>query len=495
MIKIISLIIMLLFENIEINGKVYYAPQPKQKEFHNAILNREENGYREFLYGGASKGGKSFALRWEAHRNCLQYAGIKVLLLRSSFPELERTHLRLIPFDLPVEVGQYNQQKHIFKYYNDSILEFGYGSSSADLSQYLSANYDVILIDELTTIPFELSYNLRLRLEASRKDFIPFFAAATNPGGKAHTEVRNYFVAKTASSELYPDYNPKRIHFIPATVYDNKILLERDPEVLNRLKQLPYKEQQKYLYGNWDIFEGQFFDNWNPDIHIIRQKDYLDYKQIKGMNILGGLDYGNITVLILGAKDYNGNVIIFDELYHEKETREKKVSETKKFLKERGLENITIAADTNMWNPDAFDMAGQEFPAAYYLRAGIKLIKVSKNASGLNNMSYRKACNEAIYNALDYKYDIYTKTIIKQPKLKIYERCRHLIETLPSLITDDKDSEDIADGQNDHAYDAMKYMFMQLAQPRQKNTDNEPKWLIEMRKERMKKVQIGFMGV
>ena len=188
----------------------------------------------------------------------------------------------------------------------------------SDFQQYLSANYDAILVDEMTTIPFELTYMFRLRLQSSRSDFIPFFAGATNPGSKAHVEVRNYFVKKIASSEKYPGYSPKQICFIPATVYDNQYLLERDPEILTRLHQLPHREQQKYLYGNWDIFEGQFFDNWNPDIHIIKSKDYLGYEQINQMTILGGLDYGNVTVAIFGAKDHNGNVILFDELYHEK---------------------------------------------------------------------------------------------------------------------------------------------------------------------------------
>ncbi len=132
---------------------------------------------RDFLYGGAAKGGKSYALRWEAHRNCLQYAGIRGLLVRSSFPELERTHLRDLSFDLPREIGSYNSMKHTYTYWNKSILEFGYGNTIDDFSQYLSANYDFIMIDELTTIPFFLSYMFRLRLQASREDFIPFFAA------------------------------------------------------------------------------------------------------------------------------------------------------------------------------------------------------------------------------------------------------------------------------------------------------------------------------
>lgn len=472
---------MLSFENIEINGKVYYQPQEKQKVFHNAILNRDENGYRDFLYGGAARGGKSHALRWEAHRNSMQYPRLRGLLIRSSFPELERTHLAQIQFDLPSEIVKYNQQKHVAYYFNDSVLEFGYGTRKEDFQQYLSAEYDFIMVDELTTIPFEFSYLLRSRLTASRKDFIPFWACATNPGSIAHVDVRNYFVRKgNLDPDKFPAYNPKEVFFIPATVFDNKVVIERDPGEVTRLKQLSKKDQQKFLYGNWDIYEGQFFDNFNSDIHIVKPKDYLPIEQLQRMSIMGGLDYGNVTVLIMGAKDYNGNVVFFDELYLDRYGRSKKVQLTKEFLEKRNLLDTTIIADTNMWIPDSFDTSTKESPARDYLDAGIKLIQVSKTSP--DNRRYRIACNDAIYNALDFQYDPEKKEFSKPPKIKIYQRCKWLAETLPSLVTDEKDVEDIEDGQNDHPYDAAKYLYMALAKPRKEISDDRPHWLKEMQK-------------
>src|ERR1017187_4288296 len=333
----------MIFEGIKINGIWVYQPQEKQKIFHEKILNRAENGLRDFMFGGAQKGGKSESLRWEGHRNNLQYPRLRGLLIRSSFPELERTHLTRIGYDLPSAVGHYNQQKHVFNYYNDSVLEFGYGERKEDFRQYLSAEYDFILIDELTTIPFDFSYLLRSRLAASRKDFIPFWACATNPGDVAHVDVRNYFVKKTnIDPEKYPLYNPNEVFFLPATVYDNKILLDRDPEVLKRLKQMSKRDQLKYLFGNWDIFEGQFFDEWFDEVHVINHKDYLSYEQLKQFNIRIGLDYGNVTVLECLAKDYNGNIILFDELHLEKATRSEKIAKTVTFLRERGLQDCLI---------------------------------------------------------------------------------------------------------------------------------------------------------
>ena len=472
--KTIQANLMQTFQSIEINHKIYYQPQAKQQTFHNSIINRAENGFRDFLYGGAARGGKSIALRWEAHRNCLQYPRLRGLLIRSSFPELQRTHLSQIVFDLPAGVGSYNDQKHVYKYFNDSVLEFGYGSRREDFQQYLSAEYDFIMIDELTTIPFEFSALLRSRLTASRSDFIPFFACATNPGGIAHVDVRNYFVTKSnLDPELYPNYNPLEVCFIPATVFDNKIVLERDPGELTRLQQLSKKDQQKYLFGNWDIYEGQFFEEWNPDVHIIQPANYLDYVQLLQFNCGGGMDYGNVSAVEYMAKDYNGNVIVFDEWSDVKGVRSDKVIGLKKFAVERGLLELQILADTNMWLPDQFDVANSNFPAQDFITAGLHLVKVSKNdTSPDKKRGYRVACNDAIKNYLHWTAD---KGIVKvKPKLIIYKRCIKLLETLPALITDPKDQEDIADNQNDHYYDAMKMKFMSLWTPgKEKEIENE----------------------
>jgi len=45
-------------------------------------------------------------------------------------------------------------------------------------------------------------------------------------------------------------------------IYDNPVLIARDPGYLKRLEALPEAKKQALLFGNWDIFEGQFFEEW-----------------------------------------------------------------------------------------------------------------------------------------------------------------------------------------------------------------------------------------
>jgi len=373
------------------------------------------------------------------------------------------------------------------------VLEFGYGDKKEDFQQYLSAEYDFILVDELTTIPFEFILMLKMRLASSRSDYIPFFAAASNPGGVSHVEVRAFYVRKKGvNPELCPEYDPSEVFFLPATVYDNQILIGRDPGILKRLKALPERERKKYLDGNWDIFEGQFFDEWFEDVHVIQKEDYLDYHIILGMNVLGGMDYGNVTCVHFGARDHNGNIIIFDEYLAENITRTKKIAEQKKFQKERKLENVYIQADTNMWIPDAFDVDYSAIAANEYIEAGINLTKVGKVSS--DNRKYRINCNDTIRDMLHWESDESGKIKV-HPKLKIYKRCRKLIETLPSLQTDDKNVEDIADKQYDHPYDSLKYLVMALVRPKEITPDTRPQWLKEMGKRKKRTRQQSYMAV
>lgn len=64
------------------------------------------------------------------------------------------------------------------------------------------------------------------------------------------------FVWADSRAELkarYPSEDPKSVTFIPASVYDNKILLEKDPRYLSNLKALPWVERAQLLEGNWNV--------------------------------------------------------------------------------------------------------------------------------------------------------------------------------------------------------------------------------------------------
>ena len=61
-------------------------PNPKQDEFLRAST-------RFIAYGGARGGGKSWAVRVKAVLLALKHNGIKILLIRRTYPELRENHI------------------------------------------------------------------------------------------------------------------------------------------------------------------------------------------------------------------------------------------------------------------------------------------------------------------------------------------------------------------------------------------------------------------
>ena len=82
------------------------VPNAKQRQ---AMAAQE----KYIAYGGARGGGKSWFVRVKAVCMALEYPGIKILIVRRTYPELENNHIRPLREQL-LGVAKYNEQKHEF---------------------------------------------------------------------------------------------------------------------------------------------------------------------------------------------------------------------------------------------------------------------------------------------------------------------------------------------------------------------------------------------
>ncbi|NOS86031.1 MAG: hypothetical protein HOP31_12890 [Ignavibacteria bacterium] len=457
--------------------KPFYTSQPKQSLFHFEVNRRDKTGYREFFFGGSASPGKSTAIRWQAHKDCWKYPGLRVLILRNTFPELQRTHLDLINFDLPPAYGSYNSQRHTFYYSNGSILEFGYCEKEKDFDKYLSANYDIIMLDEGTTINFKLYLLLKSRLRMSVAGFTPYMAVVSNPGGKYHKLYKSYFYTQTFDID-FPDelqdtaYRPEQILYIQAYVYDNQQYVIKDPEIIQRLKNLPENERKRFLEGSWDINTGSFYD-FNENIHVIDPfeipEDWLK---------IADIDYGRTNACNFIAIGPDGNFYIYAEWSHKGGTHSTRALSFYNFLVSNSIDvsminspagNVVLWADVNFFYRRKDDEKSKP-PSDYFAKYKIFPKPLHKTRDLNNDVSWRVMCNNYIAELLQYEYTVIKQEdehgivkeikdkLIVQPKLYIFRnKCPKLIATLPELVRSEHNQDDVEKDDNiDHWHDSIK---------------------------------------
>lgn len=244
-----------------------YVPTPVGVEL-------DESRFKNVLFGGAAGGSKSYGLRWNLYRWCMQIAGYQALLIRNTFPELESTHIKMMRKEEGVlGCASYHAGKHAltFDFNNGSSIRLGHCESEADMNKYLSTEYDHIVIDEATLLKPAPIREISSRARSSNIEVVErgggWVRMGTNPGGPSHTYLKMLYIDRRPDPRVIQNYHPENYGYIPAKIEDNPYL-EADYESA-RLDNLTPERYQQQRFGNWDIFAGQFFDTWQAERHVV----------------------------------------------------------------------------------------------------------------------------------------------------------------------------------------------------------------------------------
>ena len=246
------------------------------------VIPRPSEKQRQFMadrhkyvgYGGARGGGKSWAVRIKAVLLCLRYSGIKVMIVRKTYRELRENHI--LPLcqllhcmgEKEERIAQYSDSRKEIDFPNGSRILFRYCDSDRDSLRFQGTEVDVLFVDEATQQSEEKMDALKACVRGVNA-FPKRIYYTCNPGGEGHGWVKRLFIDKR-----YRENERAEEHsFIQALVTDNKALMEADPEYIRQLEALPAKLREAWLHGNWDIFEGQFFEDFRtePDMKAARQ--------------------------------------------------------------------------------------------------------------------------------------------------------------------------------------------------------------------------------
>lgn len=412
---------------------------PKQKKFLDCYAD-------EVLYGGAAGGGKSYAQLIDAFLYAMKYPNSRQLILRRTYAELEKSLIRVHLGMYPRNVYRYNDSKHTGKFVNGSVIDFGYCDKETDVYQYMSSEYDVIRFDELTHFTEDMYVYLMSRIRGAN-NYPKSIKCSTNPGNVGHQWVKARFIDACVDGH-YEDENGTRV-FIPATVQENIFLMQKDPGYIKRLQKLSEKDRKALLYGEWDIFDGQYFSEFRREIHVIRP-----FEIPKHWRRYFAMDYGlDMLAGYVIAVDDNNKAYVIKELYESGLI----IPEAAKKVKElcEGEDIYAYFAPPDMWNKR--QETGKSMAEIFY-EHGITLAKANNNR---------------VHGWMDVKSWLQPyedEQGIKTANLLIFENCKNLIRCLPALVFDNKNPNDVAKEPHEltHAPDALRYFIAGRPLPNEK---------------------------
>lgn len=413
-------------------------PYPKQIEFFEAQT-------KYIAYGGARGGGKSWAARTKARLLALNYSGINILLLRRTLKELEENHIFILQKELK-GLANYNSQKKIFEFPNGSRIVCGYCKAEADVLQYQGQAYDVIFMEEATQFTEKQFQTLtesnrasgQIVLKEGQAPFTSRMYFTCNPGGVGHSWVKRLFITKAyKAKERAEDYV-----FIPSLVYDNEFLMTNDPDYVRTLENLPENRKKAMLYGDWNVFEGQYFPEFDEAVHVCEPFAVPSWWQLYRV-----FDYGlDMLACYIIAVDGVGDAYVIHEIH------------TPNLIISAAAQRMLQAPYSTNWTIAPPDMWGRtqdtgKSRADTFSENGLTLTHKAKNQRSTGHLAIK-----------EYLQLRDTEMGDKRPRLQIFKTCNNLIAGLSEIQTSDKDPDDCATEPHDitHAVDALRYFCVEF---------------------------------
>lgn len=418
-------------------------PSEKQKLFLKA--NTKHIGF-----GGARGGGKSWSVRTKSKLLSLQYGGIKILIVRRTFPELVNNHINPLRGELH-GIARYNKTEKVFTFGNGSTIKFGYCNNDADLDQYQGAEYDIIFLDEATQLQ-EMWIKKITACVRGVNDFPKRIYYTCNPGGQGHQYIKRIFIdRKYEEGEDPSDYT-----FIQSLVTDNKALLKSQPDYIKQLEALPHKLREAWLYGSWDIFEGQFFEDFmdQPDHYADRQWTHVidPFEVPESWKIYRSFDWGYNKPFSCGwwAVDHDGLVYRILELYGCNKTPNEGV----KWTPPQVFAEIHRIETEHRWLRGK-KIIGIADPAIWDAETGESIADVAAK----HQVFFTPGDNKRIpgWMQIHYRFAFDENGF---PMMYIFSNCKAFIRTIPLLQYDEHKPEDLDTDGEDHVADEVRYFCM-----------------------------------
>lgn len=355
----------------------------------------------------------------------IRYPGTQHLIIRKTFPELQRNHVHVLEQSCPWL--RHVKSDHKFYFSNGSTLEYGYCETDRDLMRWQGSEFATIVLDEAQFHQREIFNFFKTCLRTSSESGIkPRMLLTGNPGGYAWLK-QTFIDGAVEHDERRQDFA-----FVKSLVTDNPAIMNNDPEYVQRLKSLPPALRAAFLEGDWNAIIGAFF-TIPPEVE--EQPFEIDEGACRG-HLYAAVDHGirHSTASGLAYIDENDRVhLLFTYLASgsDAETHAKEIADRiKAFPHTHGVMPVKLFYDPSMGNETRLNSGMISSPLAEYKRVF--------EQSGMAQVIFEPANNSRAFGAQMLQQ--YLSADKGLPKLQVWQPYNREFRALLSQIMVDKNN-------------------------------------------------------
>jgi phage terminase large subunit len=474
--------------------RIRFRWQPKQDQ----LLDLVERSPASWIgFGGARGGSKSHAGRQIILDRRIRYAGTDALVIRRTFKEVFGNCIQPMFRAWPITRKWYRgasatEGHHVLALPNGSKVFYGYAEHKEDIYDWQGWEFADILVEEASHFnEEELRFLKTCNRWTSSAPIHPKFICTMNPGNVGHDFMRRIFVDRRYSENEKPEdyafiqaYGWDNLEWsLPSLLTDNGITAEswheltpsQQDEVREELARiyygwtdrerfeyfvtrsdygrnlfaLPSQERDAHLFGEWDSFIGQFFSEFQRRLHVCKPFQIPSYWER-----FASFDWGfrSPACTLWHAVSPEGRVYTYREAY-------------------------VKGKDTPWLAQNNVKLTGNETlrykvgdPACFNNTAGGPTVAEVMAINGWAMLTAENDRKNGWARVRDYLAweENDQGQLTREPTWQIFDGpgapqglgCPNLIRTLPALVHDPYDPEDVNSDCEDHAPDTARYGLM-----------------------------------